>query len=139
MWGTLGYSLQSVRLARLLSYGRELYVILVLLLGCGVTALGDKVFHRRVGTWLRFLREASGVSQQRLAGVAIAHRTVRYSNQPHTLQEASTRVYPTPMALLRMVRFRRAASNTSSHTWRDAVGELSLNVRELTLVCYPLT
>ena len=30
----------------------------------------------------------------------------RYSSQPHTLQEASTQVYPTRMAPLRMVPFR---------------------------------
>ena len=39
--------LDSVRLARVPSYGRELYIILALLLGCGVIPLGDKVFFTR--------------------------------------------------------------------------------------------
>ena len=46
MWGTLGYSLPGEW--RVPSYGRVLYVILALLLGCGVIPLGDKVFFRRV-------------------------------------------------------------------------------------------
>ena len=46
---------ESVRLARVPLHGRELYVILALLLGCGVILLGDKVFLRRVERfpWLK--------------------------------------------------------------------------------------
>ena len=58
--------LESVRLARIPSYGRELYVILALLLGCGVIPLGDKVFLRRVGTRGEISMAERGVSKDLL-------------------------------------------------------------------------
>ena len=56
----------SVRLARLLSYGRELYVILALLLGCGVILMGDNVFLRHVGTRGEISIAERGVSKDSL-------------------------------------------------------------------------
>ena len=111
--------LESVRLAGVPSYGRELYVILALLLGCNVIPLGDKVFFRRVGTRGEISMAERGVSKDSLEYPSLTVYTVRYSNQPHTLQEVSTQVYPRQMATPRMVLFRQAASNTSGHTWRD--------------------
>ena len=48
------------------SYGRELYVILALLLGCGVIPLGDKVFLHRVGTCGVISMAERGVSKDSL-------------------------------------------------------------------------
>ena len=67
--------LLSVRLKRtilggaiclVLSYGRELYVILALLWGCSVVPLGDKVFFRRVGTHGEISMADRGISKDSL-------------------------------------------------------------------------
>ena len=52
--------------------------------------------------------------------------TRRYSSQYHTVQEASTQVYPTRMAPPRTVLFRREVTPAATHVERLAVGKLSM-------------